>query len=75
MPKRDTAARVTVNVPFLNVRMKPDAASAVCGRLESGAVVSLLETTSDGSGRAWGRIGGRKQCCAGWIALDYTQKA
>ena len=67
----DTAFKVLVSVPDLNVRSGPGTNYAAAGRFTGAGVFTITAVQSgQGSDSGWGKL----KSGAGWIALDYAKR-
>ena len=67
----DTAFKVLVSVPDLNIRSGPGTNYAATGRFTGAGVFTITAVQSgQGSDSGWGKL----KSGAGWIALDYAKR-
>ena len=67
----DTAFKVLVSVPDLNIRSGPGTNYAATGRFTGAGVFTITAVQSgQGSSTGWGKL----KSGAGWIALDYAKR-
>ena len=67
----DTAFKVRVSVPDLNIRSGPGTNYAATGRFTGAGVFTITAVQSgQGSSTGWGKL----KSGAGWIALDYAKR-
>ena len=67
----DTAFKVLVSVPDLNIRSGPGTNYAATGRFTGAGVFTITAVqTGQGSSTGWGKL----KSGAGWIALDYAKR-
>ena len=67
----NTAFKVLVSVPDLNIRSGPGTNYAATGRFTGAGVFTITAVQSgQGSDSGWGKL----KSGAGWIALDYAKR-